>query len=657
MYEIFYISKSSNGEFNKLKNRFPLAKCVASLEEAKRKSFTKFFWAVWPDLIINDNFKFDYKVTEWDKDYTHVFKNGEFYDGVCLFPKNKTISQKENDYRFFVNRKEIDIQASISAEHKVFTLSTYDDYLKAAEVTTSNMFWAVLPGLEVDPSFKFDYQVPAHDQHITHVFKNGKFYDGVCLFPKNKLVTQKEFDHRFFVNKKEIDIQASQPIAYNRFTIKTYDDYVAAANDSSTNMFWAVWYDVVPSSNFTFDYQVPTHDQNITHIFLNGEFYDGICLFSKNKLVTKKEFEHRFFINKKEIEIQASTPLTYSSFVIDSYDDYLKARESTVTDMFWCIPKEVAPNADFKFDLYFSHHNSYDRAMHHVFKHQFNSAETFNGIMLLSKKLELTKKEIDFRFLIKKKEYDIVASTHRHYDIVFISYNEPNADENFKILQSKFSNVKRVHGVKGIHQAHIEAAKLTDSHMFWVVDGDAIIEDTFNFDYLVTRYERDIVHVWKSRNPINGLVYGYGGVKLLPKDLTLNMDVTTPDMTTAISNHFKPMSSVSNITSFNTDPFNTWKSAFRECVKLSSSVIARQDAEETLERLKVWCTLVDNVPYGSYAYLGALAGQKYGQENAGNIPALRMINDFDWLKDQFETSSEAIGNTVAITSAQALATS
>jgi hypothetical protein len=90
---------------------------------------------------------------------------------------------------------------------------------------------------------------------------------------------------------------------------------------------------------------------------------------------------------------------------------------------------------------------------------------------------------------------------------------------------------------------------------------------------------------------------------------------------------------------------------------LSSSVIARQDAEETLERLKVWCTLVDNVPYGSYAYLGALAGQKYGQENAGNIPALRMINDFDWLKDQFETSSEAIGNTVAITSAQALATS
>jgi hypothetical protein len=94
MYEIFYISKNPDDGFNKLKFCFPLVKCVTSLDEAKRKSFTKFFWAVWPDLIINEEFKFDYKVSEWDKDYTHVFKNGDFYDGVCLFPKNKTISQK-----------------------------------------------------------------------------------------------------------------------------------------------------------------------------------------------------------------------------------------------------------------------------------------------------------------------------------------------------------------------------------------------------------------------------------------------------------------------------------------------------------------------------------------------------------------------------------
>ena len=45
------------------------------------------------------------------------------------------------------------------------------------------------------------------------------------------------------------------------------------------------------------------------------------------------------------------------------------------------------------------------------------------------------------------------------YDIVFISYNELAADDNYALLKARFPMAKRVHGVKGIHQAHIKAAK------------------------------------------------------------------------------------------------------------------------------------------------------------------------------------------------------
>jgi hypothetical protein len=114
-------------------------------------------------------------------------------------------------------------------------------------------------------------------------------------------------------------------------------------------------------------------------------------------------------------------------------------------------------------------------------------------------------------------------------------------------------------------------------------------------------------------------------------------------MTTSISSKFKAMPTVSNITAFNTDAFSTWKSAFRECVKLSSKTIDGQVDTETEERLAAWCVLNDSVAYGIYAHAGALAGQKYGQENAGNLPALSLINDFDWLQTQFETSSVANG--------------
>jgi hypothetical protein len=228
------------------------------------------------------------------------------------------------------------------------------------------------------------------------------------------------------------------------------------------------------------------------------------------------------------------------------------------------------------------------------------------------------------------------------YDIVFISYQEPNADKNFRDLCSRFQSIgvfgderiKHIKDIKGIHQAHIEAAKLCTTNYFFVVDGDAVIVDEFDFDYYTT--EEDVVHVYRSMNPINKLVYGYGGVKLFPTELTKNMDTTSTDMTTSISTKFKVINEISNITAFNTDPFNTWKSAFRECAKLASKTIDRQNEDETNERLKTWTTVGHDRPFGEYALAGATAGMEFGFSNKSD---LSLINDFDWLKEQFNANT------------------
>ena len=218
------------------------------------------------------------------------------------------------------------------------------------------------------------------------------------------------------------------------------------------------------------------------------------------------------------------------------------------------------------------------------------------------------------------------------YDIVYISYNEPNSDENYAKLKERFPRIKRVHGVKGIHNAHIEAAKLCSTDYFWAVDADAEIVDDFKFDYVVPFYDILKVRVWRSRNPVNGLVYGYGGVKLLPRIACVRMNKDKPDMTTSICNVYEPIMVVSNITKFNTDPFNSWRSAFRECAKLSSQVIDRQISSETQERLEVWCTVGDD----KYAIDGAKCGSKYGYKNKNDLHALKMINDFDWMREQYD---------------------
>jgi len=225
------------------------------------------------------------------------------------------------------------------------------------------------------------------------------------------------------------------------------------------------------------------------------------------------------------------------------------------------------------------------------------------------------------------------------YDMIFISYGEPNAEENYKKLKSRFPLLKRVKDVEGIHNAHLAAAKKSFTEMFWVIDGDADVLDSFDFSYQAPEWDYDAVHVWRSRNPVNGLEYGYGGVKLLPKKQTLEMDTSKPDMTTSIGTRFNAMPEVSNNTAFNTDAFSAWRSGFRECCKLASKTINNQVDTETSIRLKVWCSVGEDKPFGHDAIRGALAGRSYGEYNQDNPEALLLINNYNWLREQYEKNT------------------
>ena len=468
----------------------------------------------------------------------------------------------------------------------------------------------------------------------------------MCLFNKNNLVSEKEFKHRFFTEKKEIDIRISRPKQYDKFFIKIYDEYLLALEKSTTEMFWVVWPEVEIIDENIFDlYFNPRdgkydHDRAENHVFKNlcnekESFYNGVVLFSKHKPISKKEFDRKYLIDKKEHDLAASR-YRYPKYKLETYQQYLEILEHESQPLFWGVWPELDVTNNSIFDLYFDPRDGkyeHDREENHVFKNLFRGEETYsNGIVLFSTNKKIGKREFDHRFLIKRKEHDILSSKFKPYDIVFISYNEPNADENYDRLKNKFPRTKWIKNVKGIHQAHIEAAKISETDMFFVIDGDAVVTDNFKFDYEVPVYERDTVHVWRSQNPINNLIYGYGGVKLLPKKLTMEMDVTTADMTTSISKNFKVLEEISNLSAFNTDEFSTWKSAFRECAKLASKTIQGQIDEETNQRLETWLTVGADRTYGNFAIAGAKAGYEFGLDSNNE---LRLINDFNWLKARF----------------------
>ena len=214
------------------------------------------------------------------------------------------------------------------------------------------------------------------------------------------------------------------------------------------------------------------------------------------------------------------------------------------------------------------------------------------------------------------------------FDVVFLTYNETTAEDNWNRLEAVCPRAKRVIGVKGIYNAHAAAAAITQTEMFYVVDADAYIKD-FKFDYVPLVQDRGTVHIWHSHNPVNGLEYGYGGVKLFAKAHFEDLKEQVIDVSTSLG-AVKVIPQVACETRFNTDPFNTWKSAFRECVKLSSKIILNQDNTETENRLTAWTTIGCQ-----HSIAGARAGVEYGTANKDNVSTLEKINDYEWLSNQF----------------------
>jgi curved DNA-binding protein CbpA len=89
-------------------------------------------------------------------------------------------------------------------------------------------------------------------------------------------------------------------------------------------------------------------------------------------------------------------------------------------------------------------------------------------------------------------------------DIIFLSYDEPNAEKNYADLCNKVPWAKRVHGVKGSDAAHKACAALSETEYFVTVDADNIVDPEF------FNVEIDLEDVLKGKT-INAEIGAPGG--------------------------------------------------------------------------------------------------------------------------------------------------
>lgn len=420
----------------------------------------------------------------------------------------------------------------------------------------------------------------------------------------------------------------------------------------------------LPDLNYTLDYNIHYHDLGYDHVWmldkkhtinLSEEIWAVKIKTSKRSLGTKivGDISPKLFveINKDLKGFNFSVPNIDIQYHDLSYKHVwmLDPEHSAGFDI-WAVKVSalkktreeksmgnIGPNQKLEFNPDLKNLNiklSYkipyhDRQFEHVW---YLDTDYTNGEKVWAARLSATDKPTG-----TKEMGFIVPEIKENLDVIFISYHEPNAEENWQRVKSKAPWAKRVDGVKGIFEAHKAAAKLSTTDMFYVVDGDAWLVDDWQFNYQPGIFDRDCVYIWASVNPINELTYGHGGVKLFSKsELMKKRKWNTLDMTTGIMPKLKVVDKVSNVNAFATDEFSTWRTAFRECVKLCANLDRNPNSEIDKDRLTAWKTKGTNNKLSVYAHQAANQAEIFYQKFKTDSKSLQKINDRAWLKNKYK---------------------
>ena len=213
------------------------------------------------------------------------------------------------------------------------------------------------------------------------------------------------------------------------------------------------------------------------------------------------------------------------------------------------------------------------------------------------------------------------------YDIIYLSYDEPNCEENYADLCKKVPWAKRVHGVEGSDAAHKACAELSDTERFITIDGDNKIRDGF-LDQEINIADHEVlgssVISWCGQNIINNLMYGNGGIKCWPKEYVLKMrthENADPNNKQAQVdfcwdvNYIQQNSCFSDVYN-NATQQQAWRAGFREGVKMAldrgtkvaDAEALRKSHWKNLHRLYIWTMIGADVEHGLWAIYGAREG-------------------------------------------------
>lgn len=535
--------------------------------------------------------------------------------------------------------------------------SIMDTIKRCLSKSKTSKFW-VIGSENVYDDFDFAWHSQPWQNFMTHVFgsqwnkwsdtflinkwefeRHAKWADGIEQFPNLNFVQDQTvfapadacdiyvIDHGNQENKQVFDFlhQRYRVVKQARYFDNYLDTLRRLLQDVSAEHVWVVS-SICDYTQFDFSWQPEAWQRDMLHVFPSHEqkfgdtFYVPVSAL-RNQLEKLELLDWFDTINYCADQTVPRWNMPIFVHDQDSHVDYVKSADFTA-------PLALFTNRDIK---------QRDLPTVNLWREKTKTIVPLDagGAAVIVPRIAIGSIQQQFY------DYPYVDKNQRNLhtqplDIVFISNGESNADANWQHLQNiaagRSNRCIRINGINRRGAAYKAAANASQTAWFFSVFAKLEIDPGFDFDWQPDRMQQAKHYIFNSRNPLNGLEYGHQGLIAYNKKLVLaTEEIQGLDFTLSQPHSVEPI--LSGIAYYNSDPWTTWRTAFREVVKLRHYYEAVHDVE-TEYRLDVWQKHAKG-DHAEWSLRGAKDAVEYYNSVSGNYDSLLLTFEWAWLREYF----------------------
>lgn len=612
MFDIFYTGPKPD--------LFVFEKPARDIQEASNLSRTEFFWFIDGN---NDytNFDFSWQPPHWDYQYTHVFPSQWHANGGVYFARKDS-----------VNPCQLKFQNTQSVRRKVDMSKWY----VPSNIDTSHFDFSWHPNPLEEP---YNYQFPTQWQR-----DGGPIYIGTAgikyVASQKVYSTATQIFYIDFLNEQSKtqfnNLKEKYPTIKSTRYVDSYLNVIKRIVNQAESKFVWIISSICDYRSFDFSWHPEAWQEEMIHVFPSGNQKRG----------------DTFYINVESFKSQSYDLELLDWFNVINYSSSQMVQRFPAPKVVYTGDNlvEVVKNYDFKFPYANFTNQSWTTAdrvpcLWSAKDREITSSSWSNAICTIPRdiKLHLQTQIYDYPHIITPKPGENVY-LEVPLDVVYISNGEPDAEKWYKHLCNilnrennsfpalKNSNlIHRVSNVNGRMAAYKAAAEKSTTPWFFAVFAKLEVNPDFDFSWQPDYFQEPKHYIFNARNPVNDLEYGHMGMIAYNKRLVLETMESGLDFTLSKAHDVVPL--LSGTAHFNQDPWTTWRTAFREVVKLKH-FSSTQPSVETAFRLKKWLTKAEG-NHAKWSLRGAADAVEYYESVNGDFDQLMFTYEWDWLRNYY----------------------